>query len=131
MWEAPRDWLFPVFGWFRELGVPDYTGLYLWLELTNLTEWMFVAGSILLLIGYTGLPPGRSVPGWTRWIRYGLAGIFAIAGIIMAGAGLSGAGGTFLSPGYSVLTTFMAGILALAGAVVLARYPGVFSAGAS
>ena len=128
--KTPRDGLFPVFGWFRVLGVLDDTDLCLWLDLSNPAEWIFVGSSILLLIGYAGLPRQVRAPGVP------VDPVRACPGPLRSQTSSwptpdSPESEGPSSPGYSALTTFMAGILALAGAGVLVRYPSVFFAGVS
>ena len=49
MWTLPANWFYPLLGPFTGDMIPDFIGFYFWYEITNPFEWMFMAGTVLIL----------------------------------------------------------------------------------
>ena len=129
LWTLPVTWFFPLRGMFPL--VPPSAGFlqFLWLELTNPSEWVFaLASCVIILSGYVGIPGFR--PSFLSLctiglLRYGMAGLLGITGACLIIAGLDPVSGTFpaLNPGPD--KTLMAGLVALGGAIVLVLFSGL------
>ncbi|RPI36269.1 MAG: hypothetical protein EHM53_12660, partial [Methanoregulaceae archaeon] len=128
LWTLPVTWFFPLRGMFPMVPASGGFLQFLWLELTNLSEWVFaLASCILLLSGYAGIFYGRPslLSGRTTGIlRYGTACLLGITGFFLIIAGLDPVAGTLpaLYPGPD--KTLMAGLVALCGAIVFIMLPG-------
>jgi hypothetical protein len=120
MWLLPVSWAFPLLGPFPLLATQDYTGYYLWLEITNPSEWVYLLVMVVLLIGI--FSNGQVIPDARHFLWVMTTVLVAGMGILMTGYGVSGSGNTFFAPSYSDLTTCMAGILALAAAAVMLQW---------
>ena len=120
MWQLPVIWVYPLFGPFPLVTPPDYTGYYLWSEITTPSEWVFLMATMVMVNRV--FSTGHGMP--DRWYSLWKVTIVLLAamGIILAGAALSGAYNTFFAPSYSGVTTCMAGILALAAAGVMLQW---------
>ncbi|MFA4878122.1 MAG: metal-dependent hydrolase [Methanoregula sp.] len=121
MWLSLRTWFYPVFGTFPGMLIPDYVGHYLWLELSCLSEWVFL-GSSLIIIGlvYAGWT-GR---GWDKTARMAAALVLGLMGAYLLLSGLAALQGAFPAPTYPPDADIMAGLMALLGALVLFTWPG-------
>lgn len=123
MWTLPVTWFFPLRGMFPM--VPSSGGFlqFLVLELTNPSEWVFaLASCIIILSRYAGIPdfwPSFLSLRTIGLLQYGTAGLLGITGACLILTGLDPVFGTFpdLYPGPD--KTFMAGLVALCGAIVL------------
>nr|WP_321349895.1 metal-dependent hydrolase [uncultured Methanoregula sp.] len=113
LWQQADTWFFPLRGPFPLMSVPDYTGYYLWLEITSPSEWLFLAASLVIAAGLLGRIPLRSLGLPIMAFILGLMGIFLIT------AGISGQGISFFAPSYTATPDVMAGLLALLGAAAL------------
>jgi len=49
MWMEPANWFYPLLGPFTGQMIPEYIGVYFWLEITNPFEWVFMIGSVVIL----------------------------------------------------------------------------------
>ena len=125
MWNLPVNWFYPLFGPFQGPVIPDYIGTYFWFEITNPSEWMFMIGSVvILLMSYRDITliSGISIPNRRRTGTFlVLAGAFFCIGLYLIAAGLTGTAATFITPLYLPLPTLFAGVLALCGAVAMSR----------
>lgn len=120
MWLLPVTWAFPLFGPFPLLATPDYTGYYLWIEITTLSEWIYLLAMVVLL--FRIFSTDQSVLNLRHFVWIITIALVAGMGILMTASGIFGTGNTIFAPTYSYLTTFMAGILALAAAVVMLQW---------
>jgi len=50
MWTLPADWFWPLLGPFTGHMSPDYIGFYFWYEITSPSEWIFMTGSLVILV---------------------------------------------------------------------------------
>ena len=125
MWNLPVNWFYPLFGPFQGPVIPDYIGTYFWFEITNPSEWIFMIGSVaILLMSYRDITliSGISIPNRRRTGTFLLlAGAFFCTGLYLVAAGLTGTASTFITPLYLPLPTLFAGVLALSGAVAMSR----------
>ena len=125
MWTLPANWFYPLLGPFQGTMIPDYIGTYFWFEITNPSEWLFMIGSVIILINsnrYTGQNPFsflscRIKTGACTFVVI----VFGITGLYLVAAGLLSHAGTFITPLYNPVTTVMAGLLLFSGAVIMFR----------
>ena len=117
MWLNTNIWAYPLFGQFPLVTPPDYTGYYLWIEITTPSEWIFLLVSVLML--FKIYSERHSIPKDGSYLWSVTTVLLGGMGILMVAASLFGLGNTFLAPTYSQVTTCMTGILALAGAAVM------------
>ena len=54
MWTLPANWFYPLLGPFQGEMIPEYVGFYFWIEMTSLSEWIFMIGSAAILAGAYG-----------------------------------------------------------------------------
>jgi len=125
MWTLPANWFYPLLGPFQGTMIPDYIGTYFWFEITNPSEWLFMIGSVIVLINsnrYMGQTPASSL---SCRIKTGACTfvliVFGITGLYLVAAGLLSPVGTFITPLYNPVTTVMAGLLLLNGTVIIFR----------
>ncbi len=125
MWTLPANWFWPLLGPFQGQMIPGYIWTYLRLELTNPSEWLFLIGSAVILAGSYRPRTGTARHRWSGRGKTVMvtasAVVFSGAGIYLLIAGLIGLTPTFIAPGYDLIPTVFAGILALCGAGVLIR----------
>jgi hypothetical protein len=120
MWELPSMWVYPFFGPIPLVTPPDYTGYYLWLEITSPSEWIFLIAAMVMMTRIFSSGPDISDDRYFFW--RGTIVLLTCMGILMVVASLSGAYNTFFAPSYSAVTTCLTGILALAGAAVMLQW---------
>jgi membrane-bound metal-dependent hydrolase YbcI (DUF457 family) len=126
MWTELASWLYPVLGPFPLFMIPDYTGYYLWLEISNPSEWVFGCASLIIItVWYMSIPENRvSFPNSRQktTVRYSAALLLGIMGIYLLVFGLAAIPNAFFAPTYNSITDTMAGLVALSGAIVLFRW---------
>ena len=123
MWTLPSNWFYPFLGPFRGSMIPDYIGTYLWFEITNPSEWLFMFGSVMILATSYKELVGISVPSLPVRMKNGVTA-FVLSGSLCLGfylvvAGLISPTGTFITPLYNQVTTVIAGLLPVSGAVIM------------
>lgn len=117
MWAVPSTWFFPFMGPFPVFIIPDYVGHYFWLEISDLSEWVFaIASVVIILMWYMNLPEHR-----TRAVRIIPAILLGGMGIYLLVCGLAAHPSLFFAPTYNPITDVMAGVLALCGALVFMK----------
>ena len=127
IWTLPVTWFFPLLGMFPIIPAAGGFVQFLWIEMTNPSEWVFaLASCIFFLIWYTGIrynPPSTLPAALIRLLQYGMAGILGITGacLVFTGTGLLSGPVPVLFPGPD--KTLMAGLVALCGAIVLVLIP--------
>jgi len=124
MWTLPANWFYPLLGPFQGYMIPDYIGTYFLLEISNPGEWLFMFGSVLILIkSYQSMTP-IPLPWLSDRIKTGAYTFIVVAfgciGLYLVAAGLMSPAGTFITPLYNQVTNVMAGVLTLGGAVIMA-----------
>jgi len=125
MWTLPANWFYPLLGPFQGSMIPDYILTYFWLEITNPSEWLFMVGSVVILVkSYRGMavnplpsPSGRMKNGAYTFVVLVLGG----AGLYLVAVGLISPTGTFSIPLNNQINDLMTGFLALTGAVIMSR----------
>jgi len=125
MWNEPANWFYPLLGPFQGEMIPEYIGTYFWVEMSNLSEWMFMIGTVAILAESYGdiIPlPGGFLPDTIKTRAYSLVVVMLlITGLYLVLAGLTNTTGTFIIPTYYPIATVFAGMLALCGAVIMQR----------
>jgi len=125
MWTLPANWFYPLLGPFQGSMIPDYILAFFWLEITNPAEWVFMVGSLVILVKsyrwITAIPllslPDRMKTGAYTFVVVVLAG----TGLSLVAAGLTDPTGTFIIPQDTQINNLMTGTLALIGAVMMSR----------
>ena len=127
MWAVPAAWFFPFLGPFPVSIIPDYVRQYLWLEITSPSEWVFAGASFLLLAtAYLCIPVCRARllnPRGVHAARVIIAVLLGVMSACLLLSSLASAPQAFFAPTYDPVTDGMAGLLALCGVVVFARWP--------
>ncbi|HWS21666.1 MAG TPA: hypothetical protein VN227_03405, partial [Methanoregula sp.] len=116
---------YPLLGPFQGSMVPDYLLTYFWLEITNPAEWIFMAGTLVILVKsyqwMTEIPllslSNRMKSGAYTFFVVVLAG----AGLYLVAAGFTDLTGTFTLPFNTQVNDLMTGLLALTGAGIMSR----------
>ncbi len=123
MWTVPANWFYPLLGPFQGEMIPEYVGFYFWIEMTNLSEWIFMIGTAAILAGaYGDLIPsfGFFIPDTLKTRAYSVVvAVLLITGLCLIFVGLAGMQEAFIGPSYYPAQNVLAGILALGGAVIL------------
>jgi hypothetical protein len=125
MWTLPANWYYPLLGPFQGSMIPDYILTYFWLEITNPSEWIFMAGTLVILVkSYQWMteipllsPSDRMKSGVYTFFVVVLAG----TGLYLVAAGLTDPTGTFTLPVNTQVNNLMAGLLALTGAGIMSH----------
>ena len=126
MWTLFVNWFYPLFGPFQGQLIPEYIGIYFWLEITDPSEWIFMIATVAILAesyrDRISIPYG-SMPSWPDTLRTNVytlvVVVLLVMGLYLVIAGLTGTTGTFITPSYSQVPEVMAGVLAVSGAVVM------------
>ena len=125
MWTLPANWYYPLLGPFQGSMIPDYILTYLWLEITNLSEWLFFVGTMVILVkSYHCMTeiPLFDLPDRVKNVAYkfGVA-VIGGTGLYLVVVGLISPTGTFNVPVNNQVNDLMTGLLALTGAVIMSR----------
>ena len=123
MWHEPVNWFYPLLGPFQGYMIPDYIRNYFWFEITNPSEWMFMVGTVVILIksyqwGALILDPFLS-DRMKNGVYMFIVAVFAGMGLFLVAMGLTSPAGTVITPFSNQSTNIMAGLLALCGAVIM------------
>jgi hypothetical protein len=123
MWMLTANWFYPLLGPFQGQMIPDYLGVYFWLEISNPSEWLFMIASVVILAeSYRDMLP---IPcsSQTDTIIASACTLVAVAlmitGCYLVFTGLTSTTATFITPLYSQASTVVAGLLAVCGALVM------------
>jgi hypothetical protein len=123
MWNLPSNWFYPLIGPFQGSMIPDYMLTYFWLEVTNPSEWLFMFGTVVILVKSYHYLRHIPLPFLSDRIKTGaytfIIVMFGCIGLYLVAAGLMVPAGTFTTPFYNQVTNVMAGLLALTGAVII------------
>jgi len=123
MWALPANWFYPLLGPFQGSMVPDYLLTYFWLEITNPSEWIFMAGTLVILVkSYRWSPeiPLLSLSDRMKRSAYTFfVVVLAGAGLYQVAVGLTGPTGTLLVN--TRVHDLMTGLLALTGSAIMCR----------
>jgi hypothetical protein len=130
MWHEPANWFYPLLGPFQGSMIPDYIRNYFWFEITNPGEWMFMVGTVVILLQSYHWGALIPVPFLSDRVKTGvytfIVVVFGVMGFYLVAAGLTSPTGTLITPFYNQIPNVMAGLLALMGAVIMSveKYEG-------
>jgi len=123
MWNLPSNWFYPLLGPFQGSMIPDYLLTYFWFEVTNPSEWLFMFGTVVILVKSYHYMRRIPLPFLSDRIKTGaytfIIVTFGCIGFYLVAAGLMVPVCTFVTPLYNQMTNVMAGLLALTGAVIM------------
>lgn len=123
MWNEPANWFYPLLGPFQGTMIPDYLITFFWFEITNPTEWLFMFGSVVIVVKAYQCMTLIPVPFLSDRIKTGAYTFIVVAfggiGLYLVAAGLMNPADTVITPFYNQMTNVTAGLLALSGAVIM------------
>jgi hypothetical protein len=128
MWTCPVTWFYPLNGMFPVTALSGNFWDFLLLELTNPSEWVFaLASGILVITGFAGIRECR-LPCFSGRdpgiLLYGTACILGGTALFLI-IGMNPAFLLFPSSSGDLDKTFVAGLVALCGAVIFMILPGM------
>ena len=125
MWTLPANWFYPLLGAFQGSMIPDYLLTYFWFEITNPSEWLFMIGSVVIVVKSYHSITLISVPFLSDRIKTGvytfLVVAFGCTGLFLVVTGLMSPSGTFITASNNEMNNLLAGLLSLSGAVIMSR----------
>ena len=125
MWTLPANWFYPLLGPFQGFMIPDYLLAYFWFEITNPSEWLFMVGSVVILVKSYRCMTAIPLPSLSDRMRSGaysfVVMVFGATGLYLVAAGLMSPTGTFIIPFNIQINNLMTGFLALTGAIIMIR----------
>lgn len=127
MWLQPVTWFFPLHGMFPSSPVSGGFLQYLWIELANPSEWVFVFASCTIILclsaDFSGSRPSFLSARSISLMQHGIAGLLGITGAWLMLTGIDTVSGTVpaLYPGPD--KTLAAGLVALSAAFLLVLIP--------
>jgi len=134
MWHEPVSWFYPLLGPFQPYHDTNYFGTYFWLEISSISEWVFLFATLLILsLVYVNrfiLP----FPPWISRLRmpayYVVLLLLAVVGLYSLWSGMVNIGNmmaTYNTPEKNL----MIGTVALAGfcTLVASRHVAALSGG--
>ena len=125
MWTLPANWFYPLLGPFQGCMIPDYLLTYFWLEITNPSEWLFMVGSVVILVKSYRCMTLIPLPFLSDRMKYGaymsVVAVIGGTGLYLVAVGLTSPTDTFIEPFNNQVTDLMTGLLALTGAVIMSR----------
>jgi hypothetical protein len=125
MWTLPANWFYPLLGPFQGYMIPDYIITYFWWEITNPSEWLFMVGSVVILVNSYRCMTLLPLPSLSDRMKSGaytfIVVVIAGTGLYLVAAGLMSPAGTFMIPFNTQVNNLMTGFLALTGAVIMRR----------
>jgi hypothetical protein len=125
MWTLPANWFYPLLGPFQGSMIPDYILTYFWLEITNPAEWIFMAGTLVILIKSYHFPTERVHFHLSDRIKSNtytcVVAVIGGTGLYLVVMGLTSPLSTFIVPVDNQVNDLMTGILALTGGVIMSR----------
>jgi len=125
MWTLPANWFYPLLGPFQGWMIPDYILTYFWFEITNPTEWLFMVGTVVILVKSYQCMTVISLPYLSDRMKSGaymsVVIVFGGTGLYLVAAGLMSPSDTFIIPYNNQINNLMAGLLTLTGAVLMSR----------
>ena len=125
MWTLPTNWYYPLLGPFQGSMIHDYILTYFWLEITHPSEWVFMAGTVVILVkSYHCITeiPLFDLSDHVKNVVYTLVvAVIGGTGLYLVIVGLKSPTGTFIIPFNNQVNDLMTGLLALTGAVIMSR----------
>jgi hypothetical protein len=125
MWREPVTWFYPVLGPFQPYHYINYFGTYFWVEVTSVSEWVFLFATLLLLslIYVSRLTPPFPPPASRLMVavNYITLLLLAVLGFSCLWSGITGAGNA-LAPDNTPEKNVIMGVVALTGFCILAAF---------
>jgi len=125
MWTLPANWFYPLLGPFQGSMIPDYILTYFWLEITSPAEWIFMAGTLVILVKSYHFMPECGLFHLSDRMKSGaytcIVAVIGGTGLYLVVRGLAGPLSTFLVPVDTQVNDLLTGVLALTGAVIMSR----------
>jgi len=125
MWTLPANWFFPLLGSFQGSMIPDYILTYFWLEITNSSEWVFLVGTLVILIKswhyMTVIPTFRPSDSMKNIAYAGVVAVIGGTGLYLVALGLTSPAGMLIEPFKNQVNNLMTGLLALTGTYMMSR----------
>lgn len=125
MWTLPSNWYYPLLGPFQGSMIPDYVLTYFWLEITNPSEWVFMVGTVVILVKSYHCITEIPLFGVSDRVKNG-AYLFVVSviggtGLYLVAMGLTSPTITFVVSFNNQVNDVIPGLLALTGAVIMSR----------
>jgi hypothetical protein len=118
MWHEPLTWFYPVLGPFQPYHYINYFGTYFWIEISSVSEWVFLCATLLLLsVAYTGsmtLPVPPTVSHVRLAVRSMVLTLLAVLGLYSLRSGIINTG-NMMAPYNTPENNLIIGTVALAG----------------
>jgi hypothetical protein len=133
MWHEPVTWFYPVLGPFQPYHYLNYFGIYFWIEISSVSEWVFLCATLLVLsLGYTGsitLPVPPKVFRGRLAARSMVLILLAVLGLYSIWSGIMNTGNV-MAPYTTPENNLIVGTVALAGfcTLVASRHVAALSA---
>ncbi|MFA5416330.1 MAG: metal-dependent hydrolase [Methanoregula sp.] len=123
MWGSFVSWEYPFLGPFPTFMIPDYAVHFFWLEISNISEWVFGCTSLVIIVFWFLDSPNRGQwcpnPRQERTARYTGAVVLMVMGVSLLLSGLFAVPAEFFAPTYNSITGTMAGMVAICGAILI------------
>jgi membrane-bound metal-dependent hydrolase YbcI (DUF457 family) len=122
MWHEPVSWFYPLLGPFQPYHDTNYFGTYFWLEISSISEWVFLFATLLILslvyVNRFTLP----FPPWISRLRmaayYVVLLLLAVLGLLSLWSGNTGTGNV-MAPNNTPENNLIIGTVALSGFCIL------------
>jgi membrane-bound metal-dependent hydrolase YbcI (DUF457 family) len=125
MWTLPKNWYYPLLGPFQGSMIPDYILTYFWLEITNPGEWVFMAGTVVIVVKsyhcITEIPLFDLSDRVKNVVYKCVVAVIGVTGLYLVVVGLISPTGTVIIPVNNQVNDLMMGLLALTGAGIMSR----------
>jgi hypothetical protein len=125
MWTLPSNWYYPLLGPFQGSMIPDYMFAYFWLEITNPNEWVFMVGTVVILVKSYHCMTEIPLSGVSDRMKSGaytcVVAVIGGTGLYLVVMGLPSLLSTFVVPVTTQANDLLTGLLALTGAVIMSR----------
>lgn len=125
MWTLPANWFYPLLGPFQGSMIPYYIFTYFWLEITSPAEWIFMAGTLVILVKSYHFMTECGLFHLSDRLKSGaytcVVAVIGGTGLFLVAMGLAGPLSTFLVPVDTQVNDLLTGLLALTGAVIMSR----------
>lgn len=123
MWHEPVSWFYPVLGPFQPYHDTNYFGTYFWLEISSVSEWVFLFATLLVVslvyVNRFTLP----FPSWISRLRvpacFAVLLFLAVLGSYSVWSGSTGTGNLMAPYNTTPEDNLIMGVVALAGFCIL------------
>jgi hypothetical protein len=134
MWHEPVTWLYPLLGPFQPYHDINYFQTYFWLEISSLSEWVFLFATLVVLSLVYVDHVTLQVPPWISRMQtpawYVVVVILAVLGLSSLWSGSTGTGNV-MAPYNTPENNMIMGIVALTGFCILVVFLFMMSPGGS